>query len=572
MRKEGLLVSQIGYDTDCPMRAVFRSTERAAIPEEARFVLRNRDAERVIREAPVIYWGTCWHDHWWVLDFAGLKPGAYTLDIIAGNEASLHHAEVEVGDSLLWASSLRTVAIDQFEARAERARNQLGWKDCGSALRELCSHAASIIGLCELANTGGEWLSADEYRRLVDQVVQGCTYLAVCQDKAESLGLPTGIYVHDLTHAPYLIQGDTAQAALALAYASRIIFDVRPALSADYIDRARKTFRYLAANGGRPTDPTGFSPLNHGAPEGFRPPDEPMTRDLLIRLWLDIELWISGADPIYKSDALALARVILSRQVTKAEAEEGLYGHFRTFDSCDFTEKANIHQRLGHDTGGIFPYLLSPFIEMTKRWYDDADVSKWNQAVLDFAYGYLVPACSSNPFHLLPSGYFTDEGLLTFCGPWHGINVSYTWIAVLATQLERMTGDLIFREISVGNIQWIAGLNAGLSAGMFDSCMVFHPEIPEGEVQAYSMIEGIGRRHAVGWSKIPGSIVNGFSVNPQFTLTVPATRENDAPREFTDEDWIPHAAGWAAALANLRITKFFRESKQPTESVSGFRS
>jgi len=50
---------------------------------------------------------------------------------------------------------------------------------------------------------------------------------------------------------------------------------------------------------------------------------------------------------------------------------------------------------------------------------------------------------------------------------------------------------------------------------------------------------------------IRGSICNGFSTGEQFRFDVAATRANDGPFTFTDEDWVTHAGDWLSAMARL---------------------
>ena len=253
--------------------------------------------------------------------------------------------------------------------------------------------------------------------------------------------------------------------------------------------------------------------------------------------------WNSGfaaADTeYYIKKAEKLAEQVMRRQVPKSKSEDGLYGHFYTYDSCDFTEKANTHHHFGYDTGGTFPHYIMPFLKMAWFWVSHPKIEAWRKTINDFAYGYFLPACSRNPFHLLPEGYFKGEGLLNFCGPWHGINTSIAFASSLASKIEEFSGDRRFREIAVGNLQWIAGLNAGITAQSFEGCKVWKEEIEEGKAEPYSQIYGIGTKYVGNWTDIIGTIPNGFDVNPQFELVVEPTLENDEPRLYTDEDWIP---------------------------------
>jgi hypothetical protein len=265
-------------------------------------------------------------------------------------------------------------------------------------------------------------------------------------------------------------------------------------------------------------------------------PAEWMTRDLFTMLWVAVEL-ARGPAPEYRDVAVRYARAVMGRQIGGADAEGGYHGHFRTYGSAPFSEKAWIHHHMGYDAGGTFPHYLIPLIEMTRLWPDHPDAPAWRRTLHDFAYGYLLPACLDNPFHLLPTGYFAGEGLLTFSGLWHGMNGAYGSAAALALELAAFTGDERFRTIAVGNLQWIAGLNSGVAE--------------DGRWVSRSMIYGIGDAFAGGWTQIPGSICNGFESDRQFVFTEP-TAKDDGPFYFTDEDWITHTGGWLSALSRWR--------------------
>ncbi|MBK1878730.1 glycoside hydrolase family 9 protein [Pelagicoccus mobilis] len=556
MNAKGLLYSQIGYDLGGPKQAFFRAPDRKDLPPCPLFAINGQDFE-------ASYWGEIWRHHWWVLDFTTFGEGDYTISIEDSSGRTWESSLIEIRERKLWDTCLETMGLTQFEERSLRARNQVGWKDCGATLRELCSHAIAIIGLCELYEIGFENMTPEQNKRLAKQIIQGCEYVARCQDRAEAIGLPKGSFVHEINTHPFIVQTDIAQAIVALSYASRLLVDYYPEESKEYLRRARRGYGFVEKEF-KPTGPVGFSHINHGAPEGFEPPSDWMTRELMMQLWACLELWHSGAEEKYMREGQRLANRIVSRQIAKGEADEegGFWGHFRTFDDSPFTEKANIHHHIGHDTGGVFPNYVLPLLRAANRWGHLPESKTWIQAVHDFAVGYLKPACESNPFKILPVGYFRGEGLLTFCGPWHGINATYAWNALLASHLERETGDEAFRDISVANLQWIAGLNVGLTSDMFESSFRFEADIPPGEAHPYSHIDSIGTNHVKAWSRIKGSVCNGISVNPQFTQDIPSTKENDHPAQYTDEDWIPHGAAWIGALAHVYETRFFRDGKR----------
>ena len=560
MNISGLLYSRIGYDLGDPMRVLIRSTIKDYIPHGSRFEVIDCKTGKPVIEDEIKQWGEKWKSFWWEANFSRLdRAGIYKILVYDKAEVSSRNIisssdSFKVGENVLWNETVKTVAVEQMEARAKLARNGNGWKDCGADWREVNSHATMIIGLCDLLNMHYEKLLVDEVTRIAGQIIHGCDYIALCQDKAEQVGYPEGAIIHEIPNHMIIIPGDIAQSVVALAKASRLLTEINGEKSSEYLGRAVKAYEYLLHKA-EPFGPEGFSHMNHGVPDDFRIPKEWMTRDLLMMLWGGIELWASGK-MAYKEEALRIARQVMSRQIPEDKKEGEFFGHFRTFDSCCFSEKANTHHHVGHDTGATFPHYLIPFFEMLRRWYDHPDVIHWRKCLNDFAYGYFLPACSQNPFYLLPEGYFAGQGLLVFCGPWHGINTSIAFGAALAAKFEAFTGDKRFRNIAVGNLQWIAGLNAGLTQESFKGCLKWEDEIPDGVAIPYSQIFGIGSRYVGCWSGIKGSIVNGFAVNPQFQLIVEPTAENDGPWLFTDEDWIPHTGGWLSALSYLRNLKF----------------
>jgi len=552
----GLLYSQIGYDLRAPMRALWRNTTRGALSENVTFSLKRTGNGETILTGPVTYWGQCWHSHWWVADFSAVtQRGEYILAIEADHQPSIVSQPIKVAENLLWEETIRTVAIDQFDARARLARYGKGWKDCGSDWREVSSHAAALIGLLDLLNIGYEWLGQPDALRLALQIIHGCDFIVSCQERARALGWPEGAIVHEIPNYPVLIPQDQGQSVVALARAARYIYELDPARSLDYLNRAAHAYEFLTRQC-RPSNLPNFSAQLHGAPAGYVPTSW-MTGDLMMMVWGGLELANSGR-PEYLEEAVRRAREVLRRQV-RQDAPEGIFfGHFRTFEDGAFTEKAFIHHHVGYDTGILFNHYIFPLMELCRQLPDHADAALWRQAVHNFAYGYFLPACRANPFNLLPQGFYSGQGLLAFCGPWHGFNVCYGYAAALAAQLEPFFSDKQFRTIAVGNLQWIAGLNAGFSSQSFEGSVLWREEIPAGEAVPYSLIEGFGQRSVKSWSGIRGSIGNGFCTNRQFNLKVEPTAENDGPWRYSDEDWIPHAGGWASALAHLRMTMRYK--------------
>ena len=289
-----------------------------------------------------------------------------------------------------------------------------------------------------------------------------------------------------------------------------------------------------------------------------------MTRDLLTLLAVAVELGRSGAEG-YAADAVSLAEEVGARQIPESAPECGLHGHFRTYGDCSFSEKAWVHHLdggvLGCDAGGHFSPDLTPFLRMLEVWPKQPCASQWQRVLRNFGYGYLLPACRANPFGIAPLGCFGDEGLIHFAGLWHGMNAVYALTAALALDLERHFGDPAFGELATGNLQWIAGLNAGVTRASLRGAHMFSMDVPEELALPASMICGIGRRWAGTWLNVRGAICNGFSTGDQFKFDVPPRREYDGPHSFTDEDWVTHAGGWLSALARVNAS---RKPNQPS--------
>jgi hypothetical protein len=585
MDVNGFLYSQVGYDLGDPMRAIIRGGSKDYVPESAVFeVVRlsgpdaggapagessgaaepaaRADAAvgEAARRGDVRYWGETWNAHWWEIDFSGIEEaGTYAIVVRAKGKELLRSEPIEIDRHLLWQKTVVPVALDQMEERQRRARNGIGWKDCGASWREANSHATMVIALCDLVEVGFEWISANDIDRIHEQILHGLAYLERLQDAADQTGAPDGAVIHEIPNHMDIVPGDTAKAVVAFTYASRVLADVHPEEASEYLDRATSAIDYLLLDA-EPHSPDGFSHMTHGVGADFKVPNEFMTRDLVMMLWGCVELYVAG-QVRYKQHALRLGREVMSRQVPEERAEGGtngdpkLWGHFTTFASSDLTEKSSCHNGFGHDTGGTFPHFLVPFAAMSRWWRDHPDVAKWQETMRRFVNGYLVPACSANPFYLLPIGYFPGAGLMSFCGPWHGINTTFGFGAELAAAVEGYASKEnreAMRQIVVGNLQWLCGLNAGITRKSFEGCLVWKEEVAEGEAVPYSQIYGVGRRWVGNWTGIAGTIPNGFNVNPQFRFEVPASREADEPLLYTDEDWIPHAAGFIAGLVALR--------------------
>ena len=549
----GVLSSQVGYDQGREMRVLICNDDKDFLEHGTEFTL-NDFSGRPVFKGKLESWGNKWERYWWIADFSEFQgPGRYIFKI-DNSGFSLRSDTITIGNSLLWNRCFHTIAFDNLNTRAEQARSGKGWKDCGSDLQEFSSHVVAIDALCDVLEIGIGFTSPDERKLLVEQIIRGSGYLAHLQDKADSLGLGDGSVIHEDRQTD-VVTGNVAKAAMIFARVSRLIRQSDEVLASDYLKRAVKAFTWIEVNGPivNPEEQI-FFPHVHGAPLGSIPPkDQWMTRDLVMMLRASVELFRAGENG-YKKKAIHYAEKIIKRQVPESESEDGLFGHFYTYDDYTqfrdirFTEKANIHcgawSKEGriYNKGGHYPHYLIPMLDMIKIWPGHKDAKRWKKCVQNFAYGYFIPASRQSPFLILPAGYYHNEGLLYFSSWYHAHNKIYALAASLALEFQKFFNDDQFRPIAVGNIQWIAGLNVGLKD---EETSKFLP---------VSMISGIGTRYSGSWTEIPGSICNGFSAGKQFRIA-PALAENDVPVYFNDEDYIAHTIPYLAALARLKAYK-----------------
>ncbi|MBD3240175.1 MAG: hypothetical protein GF331_06280 [Chitinivibrionales bacterium] len=546
----GLLHSQIGYDTAGPKRAMLRASSPDHIPPEAELRLIDLDRGTAGKVTPVSE-GNHWGSSWWSADFSSVnQPGRYLLALRLDDDRRIDGTPFSIGENVLWDTTWRATSIEQLDVRAELARDNQGWQDCGAKLREVNSHAHMIIGLADLLEHAAERIGSHDAARVQAHLIRGCDYLGICQDHAPREGFPDGAIVHEIpSHADRVIPGDVALCVVALARAAHVLANRSPDKSDEYRGRADCAFTYLTAKA-RPFSSEQYDPVPHGIAPGTPKPDEWMTRDLAAMLWGALCLYRAGVTS-RAPDAFDLAGRMLARQIPRDAAEAGLYGHFHTFDSLPVSEKMWVHHGYGHDCGAVFPQYVRPLVELCRLFPDHADAPRWHDAVQRYARGYLIPACRANPFLLMPNGVHVDEGLLTFGGLWHGANVSYAYTAAMALELERFLEEPLMRDIAVANLQWIAGLHAGITTESLAGCERWSDTIPAGVAVPYSMIYGIGERSAGTWTNIRGTLCNGFDVDQQFKFVVPPSADTDGPHMFTDEDWISHNGAWLQALVRL---------------------
>jgi hypothetical protein len=556
----GMLFSQLGYELGFPLRIVVRLPKKELLSEDAVCRLSPSENENEYKTG-CIYWGQIWKSHWWVAEFNNInEEGNWNVEIISGGETVFRDSGLIVKKNIFWDSTIEWSSVDMLERRRHFTGVGAGWQDAGTLWVESPAQSAMIISLEEMLEKKKETFDNNFLERIYTQITVGCDYLVMTQDKAEELGFPKGSMSHDIKgHEKDILPHDAMKAVIALTKAVQLLPEKHAEKKQKYAEAAKKAFQWLTTSA-KPMGDYGYMKMQRGLPaDAVIPKDEWLTRDLLTLCQASLEMFKLG-NAEAKELAIEFARKVMARQIPKEKAESSFYGHFYEFDSMKHSEPSWTHGivpaekgvEFGADMGGIYPNYLMPVIELLKNYPGHEDAGKWKQTLTDFTFGFLIPACEKNPFYLVPQGIFGDEGPIWFCGTFHGTNAIYGYTAALALELADLLNEPKLKNIAYGNLQWLAGLNAGITKENVKlGCVVYSTDVPEGAALPASMICNIGKRWAGTWFQTCGVICNGFSTGEQFKYDVEPKKQNDGPFSFTDEDWIPHSAGWLTGLMRL---------------------
>jgi hypothetical protein len=551
----GLLYSQIGYEPGWPIKLLIRMPEKELLREGTFARIISVEGKNEYRSA-FKYWGEIWKSHWWICEFDELGLyGVFDVEVFSGGKMIFSGSSLTIQKDILWSSTVELAAADMLERRSKFTNVGAGWMDAGTLWVESPAQSAMIIALEEVVELKPQKLEKQLLDRIYRQITVGCDYLVMLYEEAIERGYPTGAMTHDLHgHEDVVLPSDAVKAVVALARAYRVLPEKYLNRKHKYKSTALSTMKWLKEKA-KPMGDYGFSRFQRGIPEDVKiPADEWQTRHLVMLCQAYIDLWKAG-EKQFKSLAIDVATQIIHRQVPKEKAEYGFYGHFYEFESLPYTEKSWTHgivnDEFGADIGEIFPNYLMPLIEMSRLWEDHEDSGLWRQALVEFAYGYLIPACESNPFGIVPLGIYGDEGPLWFCGTFHGTNAIYGFTAALALELAHLFDEPKLKDIAYGNLQWLAGINSGVTRESLKGSVIYSADIPENLAVPASMMFGVGNHWAGTWFGTRGVICNGFSTGQQFKHDVAPKRDNDGPFSFTDEDWIPHSASWLSAIVRL---------------------
>lgn len=552
----GLLFSQVGYEQGLPVRIIVRLPKKDNLPDNSVCQLIPSSEENDYT-AKCNYWGEIWGSYWWIAEFKDInETGEWAVEIKNGNNTLLRDTGLKIEKDILWDSTIEWSSVDMLERRRHFTKVGAGWQDAGTLWVESPAQSAMIIAMGELLELTSHRFNQSFLERIYIQITVGCDYLVMTQEKASELGFPPGSMSHDLLgHEKDILPHDAMKAIIALAKATKLLPEKFNKKKEKYKQAAALSFNWLL-NDAKPMGDLGMAKIQRGLPNNaVIPNDEYPTRDLLLMCRAAMEMKKLDYQNAVEI-AFDYARQIMQRQRLQQKAESGFYGHFFEYSSMEHSETSWTHgivgREFGTDMGGIYPNYLMPLINLLKLYPNHSDATDWKETLKIFIYGYLIPACKKNPFYLVPQGIFGDEGPIWFCGTFHGTNTTYGYSAALALELADLFNEPLLKDIAYANLQWMAGLNSGItSENIKQGCVVFSTDIPDGVAVPASMICGIGKRWAGTWFQTRGVICNGFSTGEQFKHDVEPKKENDGPFSLTDEDWIPHSAGWLTGLMRL---------------------
>ena len=556
----GLLFSQIGYELGFPVRIVVRLPKKELLSGKTTCKFIPVSGGRTY-ETEFNYHSQIWGSHWWVADFRNInEEGEWDIEVWNENNCVFADHGLKVGKNILWNETIEYASVDMLERRVHFTGVGAGWQDAGTLWVESPAQSAMVIALEEMLELKKDSFDDQFQERIYTQIAVGCNYLVLTQHKAEELGFPKGSMSHDVKgHEKDILPHDAMKAVVALAKAVQLLPEKYADKKQKYADTAKKAFQWLLTSA-KPMGEYGYVKMQRGLPaDAVIPKDEWLTRDLLTMCRASLEMLKLG-NLEARELAIGFAKKIMARQIGKENTESGFYGHFQEFDSLKHSEPSWCHGivpgkkgvEFGADMGGIYPNYLMPLIDMLKLWPDYADAMKWKECLQRFTFNYLIPACEQNPFHLVPQGIFGNEGAVWFCGTFHGTNAIYGFTAALALELSKLFNEPKLKEIAYANLQWLAGLNGGITIeNLKQGCVIFSTDVPEGAALPASMMCGVGNRWAGTWFQTRGVICNGFSTGKQFVYDTEPKKANDGPFSLTDEDWIPHSAAWLTGLMRL---------------------
>ena len=244
---EHLTYSQVGYDIGFPKNAMIQDVNPSFLGSDASYVLRKTSNGRKVLGGKIEAPRQKWDKYWWKLDFSNCnEAGEYYLEVYNGKNLVLisdKELPIKIGESVLWNESWYATALEQLYVRDSLSyQPEGGWKDCGSTLQEISSHAIMLNALCDLLDLAPGMINEKQKKEIYYHLVIGADYVAKCQDRATEFGYKDGAVVHEVRENYKVVTGNVAKTAMILARVSRLIKDVNPVKSSEYKQRSIKSF------------------------------------------------------------------------------------------------------------------------------------------------------------------------------------------------------------------------------------------------------------------------------------------------------------------------------------------
>jgi hypothetical protein len=262
----------------------------------------------------------------------------------------------------------------------------------------------------------------------------------------------------------------------------------------------------------------------------------------------------------YLDAAKRVAAELMQRQYGAVDTPiDGVVGMFHEFSS-DSGPARNAFllesAQAGMSLLGHYDFTsLSGFIDLLTLAPDDADAARWHRAVALWSTGYERAAAGRNPLGIAPATVYAstagDHGAAAvywFGNHLHGGNEIPGQAAHSLLEVGNYLNDASFYPIAVNDVQFYAGVNAGIGAGH----------------QPSSFIKGVGARTLVGpymeASAPVGSVANGYHATNSFSPTFYRTYDDDKtirPDGFGDgatsgqESWILHSHSYVLGAVSV---------------------